>query len=106
MTTHQSHNYGSFCLRLGTVGFGAGLLVLTGLKIGAEIADGYKAIVPVSRLLVVTAQMYFIFLNNKDLELSRHKAFVKLGLMHMIATNICEWLLVSRFESTNITLSR
>ncbi|XP_066586542.1 proton channel OtopLc-like isoform X3 [Prorops nasuta] len=89
----QAQQYGSFCLRLGAVGFGAGSLVFTGLQIGAEIASGpYRAITPGARLLLVTAQMHFIFLNSKNLELTRHSALAKLGLMHMIATNLCEWL--------------
>ncbi|XP_078041961.1 proton channel OtopLc isoform X2 [Augochlora pura] len=89
----QMQQYGSFCLRLGAVGFGAGSLVFTGLQIGAEIASGpFRAITPGARLLLVTAQMHFIFLNSKSLKLSKHTALAKLGLMHMIATNLCEWL--------------
>ncbi|KAL7290342.1 hypothetical protein TKK_0016037 [Trichogramma kaykai] len=89
----KEQQYGSFCLRLGAVGFGAGSLVFTGLQIGAELSNGpFRALIPASRLLLVTAQMHFIFLNSKDLELTRHAAFAKLGLMHLIATNICEWL--------------
>ncbi|XP_076224445.1 proton channel OtopLc [Nomia melanderi] len=89
----QTQQYGSFCLRLGAVGFGAGSLVFTGLQIGAEIASGpFRAITPGARLLLVTAQMHFIFLNSKSLKLSEYTALAKLGLMHMIATNLCEWL--------------
>ncbi|XP_026675018.1 proton channel OtopLc-like [Ceratina calcarata] len=89
----QTQQYGSFCLRLGAVGFGAGSLVFTGLQIGAEIASGpFRAITPGARLLLVTAQMHFIFLNSKSLSLAKHTALAKVGLMHMIATNLCEWL--------------
>ncbi|XP_063988619.1 proton channel OtopLc-like isoform X2 [Diachasmimorpha longicaudata] len=93
-TFQHGQQYGSFCLRLGAIGFGAGSLVFTGLQIGAEIASAepFRAITPGARLLLVTAQMHFIFLNSKDLELAKHGALAKLGLMHMIATNICEWL--------------
>lgn len=77
------------------MGFGAGSLVFTGLQIGAEIASGpFRAITPGARLLLVTAQMHFIFLNSKSLKLSEYTALAKLGLMHMIATNLCEWLQV------------
>nr|XP_003702250.2 PREDICTED: otopetrin-3-like [Megachile rotundata] len=93
VNTNQMQQYGSFCLRLGAVGFGAGSLVFTGLQIGAEIASGpFRAITPGARLLLVTAQMHFIFLNSKSLCLAKHDALAKLGLMHMIATNLCEWL--------------
>ena len=93
----QTQQYGSFCLRLGTVGFGASSLVFTGLQISAEIASGsvISAILPAARLLLVTAQMHFIFLNSKDIQLTRHAPLAKLGLMHLIATNVCEWLQVS-----------
>lgn len=96
----QAQQYGSFCLRLGAVGFGAGSLVFTGLQIGADVAsEGLgRAMTPAARLLLVTAQMHFIFLNSKDLELARHGAVAKLGLMHMIATNLCEWLQVNRLK--------
>lgn len=99
---NQTQQYGSFCLRLGAVGFGAGSLVFTGLQIGAEIASGpFRAITPAARLLLITAQMHFIFLNSKNLELPRHGALAKLGLMHMIATNLCEWLQALVEETQN-----
>ncbi|KAK2583164.1 hypothetical protein KPH14_009187 [Odynerus spinipes] len=99
---NQTQQYGSFCLRLGAVGFGAGSLVFTGLQIGAEIASGpFRAITPAARLLLITAQMHFIFLNSKNLELQRHGALAKLGLMHMIATNLCEWLQALVEETQN-----
>lgn len=82
------------------MGFGAGSLVFTGLQIGAEITSGpFRAITPATRLLLVTAQMHFIFLNSKNLELTRHSVLAKLGLMHMIATNLCEWLKVIKYYS-------
>lgn len=85
------------------MGFGAGSLVFTGLQIGAEIASGpFRAITPGARLLLVTAQMHFIFLNSKSLKLSEYTALAKLGLMHMIATNLCEWLQV-RFRQRKQT---
>lgn len=63
--------------------FGAGSLVFTGLQIGAEIASGpFRAIIPGARLLLVTAQMHFIFLNGKNLALVGHGAHVKFALLH------------------------
>lgn len=101
----QAQQYGSFCLRFGAVGFGAGSLVFTGLQIGAEIASGpFRAITPAARLLLITAQMHFIFLNSKNLEFARLGALAKLGLMHMIATNLCEWLQVSEKRPSTISL--
>lgn len=39
-------------------------------------------------------QMQFIFLNTTELDMARHKVICRFGLMHMIATNLCEWLYV------------
>lgn len=38
--------------------------------------------------------MQFIFLNTKEFEMKRNKVIVRFGLMHMLATNLCEWLYV------------
>lgn len=49
--------------------------------------------------------MQFIFLNTKEFEMKRHKVIVRFGLMHMLATNLCEWLHVlveeTRHEISN-----
>ncbi|KAG5676950.1 hypothetical protein PVAND_006743 [Polypedilum vanderplanki] len=38
--------------------------------------------------------MQFIFLNTKELNMTRHKVISRFGLMHLIATNLCEWVYV------------
>ncbi|KAK9870951.1 hypothetical protein WA026_009913 [Henosepilachna vigintioctopunctata] len=38
--------------------------------------------------------MQFIFLSSKDLELRKTKILARFGLMHMLATDLCEWLYV------------
>lgn len=50
------------------------------------------ALTPIARMLLSIIQMQFIFLNTTDLDMGRHKVICRFGLMHMIATNICEWL--------------
>lgn len=46
-------------------------------------------------MVLCIVQMQFIFLNpTKDFELKRNKVVVRFGLMHMLATNLCEWLYV------------
>lgn len=39
-------------------------------------------------------QMQFIFLNTTELDMAKHKVIARFGLMHMVATNLCEWLYV------------
>lgn len=39
-------------------------------------------------------QMQFIFLNTTELDMAKHKVVARFGLMHMVATNLCEWLYV------------
>ncbi|KAH1019497.1 hypothetical protein HUJ04_009309 [Dendroctonus ponderosae] len=93
--------YGSFFLRLGAIAFGIGSMVYSGLEFGRyfelkSMPDCYsnslQAITPVTRMLLTLLQIQFIFLNHKDVELNRHKIIGRFGLMHMIATNLCEWL--------------
>lgn len=38
--------------------------------------------------------MQFIFLNTKQFEMERQRTLSRFGLMHMVATNLCEWLYV------------
>lgn len=50
------------------------------------------ALTPIARMLLCIIQMQFIFLNTTELDLARHKVVARFGLMHMVATNLCEWL--------------
>lgn len=63
------------------------------------------ALTPATRMILVIVQMQFIFLNSQEFEMKRHKVIVRFGLMHMVATNICEWLYVlveeTRHEISN-----
>lgn len=52
------------------------------------------ALTPAVRMILSIVQMQFIFLNTKDFEMGRHKVIARFGLMHMVATNLCEWLYV------------
>lgn len=45
-------------------------------------------------MILSIVQMQFIFLNTKEFEMKAHKVIVRFGLMHMLATNLCEWLYV------------
>lgn len=52
------------------------------------------ALTPAARTILSIVQMQFIFLNTKDYEMDRQKTIARFGLMHMVATNLCEWLYV------------
>ncbi|KAJ0179280.1 hypothetical protein K1T71_004992 [Dendrolimus kikuchii] len=92
--------YGSFYLRLGAIAFGIGSMVYSGLEFGVyfEVSDGCRsvlsAITPALRMGLTLAQMQFMFLTNKDIESGSYKMIQRFGFMHMIATNLCEWLYV------------
>lgn len=68
---------------------------------------------PLARMILSIAQMQFIckqihfkpfstmelilkkhfsVLNTTELDMARHKVIARFGLMHMVATNLCEWL--------------
>ncbi|KAK6631191.1 hypothetical protein RUM43_014287 [Polyplax serrata] len=92
--------YGSFYLRLGAVAFGIGSMVYSGLEFGEYFELNHdercqniiRAITPVSRMILTLVQMQFIFLSSRKMEMSKYRGITKFGLMHMIATNLCEWL--------------
>ncbi|CAG9762035.1 unnamed protein product [Ceutorhynchus assimilis] len=99
--TKPAKKYGSFFLRLGAVAFGIGSMVYSGLEFGRyfELRNipecnytSLQAITPAIRMILTLLQVQFIFLNQKDVELDRHKIISRFGLMHMIAMNVCEWL--------------
>ncbi|KAK5643767.1 hypothetical protein RI129_007612 [Pyrocoelia pectoralis] len=95
--------YGSLYLRLGAIAFGIGSMVYSGLELARYFelrnnqdcdSNVLQAVTPASRMLLTLVQIQFIFLNSKDIELNRHKIVARFGLMHMIATNLCQWLYV------------
>uniref|UniRef100_A0A336MCC8 CSON015008 protein n=1 Tax=Culicoides sonorensis TaxID=179676 RepID=A0A336MCC8_CULSO len=49
---------------------------------------------PLLRILVALAQMQFIFLNSSEFDMGLHTIICRFGLMHCLATNICEWLFI------------
>jgi hypothetical protein len=42
--------------------------------------------------LISTIICFFKVLNTTELDMGRHKVIARFGLMHMVATNLCEWL--------------
>lgn len=52
------------------------------------------ALTPAARMALSIFQMQFIFLNTTELDMAKHRVIARFGLMHMIATNLCEWLYV------------
>ncbi|XP_064215110.1 proton channel OtopLc isoform X5 [Tribolium castaneum] len=97
--TKQNH-YGSFYLRMGAVAFGIGSMIYSGLEFGQyfELERDTKchnvllALTPATRMAFIFIQMYFIFLNNEQMRVYRHKVAARFGLMHMIGTNLSVWL--------------
>ncbi|XP_034248135.1 proton channel OtopLc-like isoform X2 [Thrips palmi] len=96
---HQQH-YGSFYLRMGAVAFGIGSMIYSGLEFGQyfELERNTKchnvllALTPATRMAFIFIQMYFIFLNNEEMKVYKHRTLARFGLMHMIGTNLSVWL--------------
>ncbi|XP_014248812.1 otopetrin-2-like [Cimex lectularius] len=96
------NRYGSYYLRLGAVAFGIGSMVYSGLEFGKildvknhpECKNIAQALVPACKMILTIAQMQFIFLNSRNMDLCQKPIVSRFGLMHMIATNLCEWLKV------------
>ncbi|XP_026747053.1 proton channel OtopLc-like isoform X1 [Trichoplusia ni] len=90
--------YGSFYLHLGVAGFGVGSIIYSCLQFGGYFdlsGDCQLAIValkPALRILYLVAQTVFIFSYTDILDPMRGVVLDRFGLMHLIATNVCEWL--------------
>lgn len=95
-------HFGSFYLRVGAIAFAIGTMVYSGLEFGQFFElnghpgcrDVFVAITPICRMVLCIAQVQFIFLNTTYMDMARHKVTSRFGLMHMVATNLCEWLYV------------
>ncbi|XP_058823924.1 proton channel OtopLc-like [Topomyia yanbarensis] len=94
--------FGSFYLRAGAVAFGIGSMVHSSLEFGQyfELKRDERcqnvliALIPAARMALCLVQMQFIFFSSGQFHMDRHKFVARFGLMHMLATNICEWLYV------------
>ncbi|XP_031782086.1 proton channel OtopLc isoform X1 [Nasonia vitripennis] len=95
-----AQHYGSFYLRMGAVAFGIGSMIYSGLEFGQyfELERNTKchnimlALTPATRMAFIFIQMYFIFLNDKQMKVYSHRVIARFGLMHMIGTNLSVWL--------------
>ncbi|RWS12618.1 otopetrin-2-like protein [Dinothrombium tinctorium] len=95
--TERSH--GSIFLRIGAVGFGLGTMVYNGLEFGAYFEIPYTSpcysmllgVNPVLQATFTFAQMYFIFTYSR-LMINKFKLLARIGLMHLVGTNICIWI--------------
>lgn len=98
----RAAHFGSFYLRVGAICFGIGAMVYSGLEIGLYFelqgtpgcTNVFVALTPAARMILSIVQMQFIFLNTTELDMAKHKVIARFGLMHMVATNLCEWLYV------------
>jgi len=111
-----SAHYGAFFIRLGTVFFGIGSLIYIGIEMGglfevgflnnhlSTCGDMFNILRPTLHIVFIFFQMYFIFLNHK-MNIYKRKFVTRLGLMHMIATNICVWLKVLVTEANHQILN-
>lgn len=90
----------NLCDRVIFPAFGIGSMVYSGLELGEyfEMTDKCRSVLsvitPGLRMALTLGQMQFMFLTNKDIETGRYKLIQRFGFMHMIATNLCEWLYV------------
>lgn len=98
----RAANFGSFYLRVGAICFGIGSMVYSGLEFGYYLelyrqpscGDIFELIKPICRLTLYIVQIQILFLNKRYLDMGSSKAICQFGLMHMLATNICEWIYV------------
>lgn len=97
----------NFYLRLGAIGFGLGSMIHDGFYI-AQVFQGalYRvicytnldAIVSAAHITFTFCQTFFVFKNHKVV-INMHKVLVRFGIMHIVATNICCWLVTTVVEA-------
>ncbi|KAF4523613.1 hypothetical protein B566_EDAN014587 [Ephemera danica] len=93
--------YGSFYLRAGAIAFGIGSMIYSGLEFGqyfeleedSDCQNVLLAVTPAMRMVLTIMQIQFLFLNNR-FEMGKYRLVARFGLMHMLATNMCEWMYV------------
>lgn len=98
-TSETDRSHASIFLRIGSVVFGLGVMIYNGLEFGAyfEIpyeSPCYSVLLGVNPLLQATftfGQMHFIFVNSR-LMINKFKLIARIGLMHLVGTNICVWI--------------
>lgn len=54
----------------------------------------FIAITPAARMILLIVQMQLIFISTQQMPFKQHGIISKFGLMHLLATNLCEWLYV------------
>nr|CAD7452530.1 unnamed protein product [Timema tahoe] len=100
---HKKVRYGSFYLRIGVVVFGFCSVIYAVLSFGQyfelkgtpECDNILVAVTPLVRTTFVVGQMIYVFsLHDRFLEVYKHALVARFGIMHMIATNLSEWLYV------------
>ncbi|KAI8440142.1 hypothetical protein MSG28_001543 [Choristoneura fumiferana] len=90
--------YGSLYLHMGVAGFSVGSIIYSFLQFGGyfDLSGDCQllivAIKPTMRILFMVAQTVFIFSYTDILDPMRGVVLDRFGLMHLIATNVCEWL--------------
>lgn len=108
----HARNCGSFYLRVGAVAFSIGSMIYTGLEIVQFFEIDPESVCysildvinPLSHMSFTFIQLYFIFLNAK-MCIAKYKKVARFGLMHLVATNLCVWLLAVIQESKHEILN-
>ncbi|KAI1307257.1 Proton channel OTOP1 [Halotydeus destructor] len=98
-TSETERSHGSIFLRIGAIGFGLGTMIYNGLEFGSYFEIPYTSpcysvllgVNPVLHATFTFAQMYFIFTYSR-LMINKFKLLARLGLMHLVGTNICIWI--------------
>ena len=99
-TSETEKSHGSIFLRIGAIGFGLGTMIYNGLEFGSFLEKTSKSsscvstvigINPILQATFTFAQMYLIFTYSR-LMINKFKLLARLGLMHLVATNVCIWI--------------
>nr|XP_042900593.1 proton channel OtopLc-like [Parasteatoda tepidariorum] len=94
----------SIFLRIGSVVFGLGALISSGLEVSSVFTtpdgciDELNMIQPILLALFNFIQMHFLFMSTKEMA-SSFRWFRHIALMHLVATNLAIWIRIMMWES-------
>ncbi|XP_013419735.1 uncharacterized protein LOC106180322 [Lingula anatina] len=103
-TTHSGTAV-NFYLRLGSIVFGIGSMIHNGFRIAQyfqfdrvlQCESALYIVVNALHLFFTFFQTFFIF-KNHSLVIKKHKAFVRFGLIHVVASNVSVWISALVYE--------
>ncbi|XP_013410005.1 otopetrin-1 [Lingula anatina] len=102
---HHGEQGISHYLRLGAILFGVGALIYDGFRIAEFVLENGQGCRTIADLVITSLHLIFTFIQtfflfkHCTIVINKHKAFARFGVMHLLVTNLCVWLLYAVLET-------